>query len=249
MLDSSIAAYTSEEALKFGIGREAQDEWALRSHERYFAAEKASYFNSERRTISISDNGAQTLVSRDESPREETSIDLLRKLPQVGGSKTITAGNAPGLNDGAASLVLTSRERAAKCNWPVAATLLDYVQISGTPTSGSYTPALGIEKLLKRNHVSLDDLDLLEINEAFAATALVSTLQLADQDPKEAERLRTRTNVHGGAIAIGHPLGASGARLIMTLINGLHRRGGGLGAAAICGGFGQGDAILLSVTQ
>jgi len=121
------------------------------------------------------------------------------------------------------------------------------VQVSEGPTSGSYTPAIAIECLLQRHKLTPDRLDLIEINEAFAATVLVSSLRLAGRDHAAAEKLRAHVNVHGGAVAIGHPLGASGARIVMTLINGLRRRGGGMGAAAICGGFGQGDSVLVEV--
>jgi acetyl-CoA C-acetyltransferase len=127
------------------------------------------------------------------------------------------------------------------------AEILDYVQVADGPTSGSFTPAIGIGKLLQRNATNIGALDLLEINEAFAATPLVSTLRLAEGNVELAKAIRSRTNVHGGAVALGHPLGASGARNLMTLVNGLRRRGGGLGAAAICGGFGQGDAALIRV--
>lgn len=130
---------------------------------------------------------------------------------------------------------------------PMLARVIDYAQVADGPTSGSFTPAIGIERLLQRNDLLPHDLDAIEINEAFAATPLVSTLRLADGDKESAKTLRIRTNCHGGAVAIGHPLGASGARLVMTLINSLRQRGGGLGVAAICGGFGQGDAVLLDV--
>ena len=163
------------------------------------------------------------------------------------GSKTITPGNAPGLNDGAAALVLLSGKKARELSVPILARIRGYAQVSEGPTSGSYTPAIAIETLLKKHNLTPDRLDLIEINEAFAATLLVSTLRLAGKNTAAAEKLRERTNPHGGAVAIGHPLGASGARLVMTLINGLRRRGGGLGVAAICGGYGQGDSILIEV--
>jgi acetyl-CoA C-acetyltransferase len=132
------------------------------------------------------------------------------------------------------------------------ARLIDYVQICGGPTSGTSTsrpehPAAAISRIAVRDDRGPTDWDLLEINEAYAATPLVSTLVLADGDRTKAERIRERTNIHGGAVAIGHPLGASGARIVMILINGLRARGGGRGAAAICGGFGQGDALMVEV--
>ena len=159
----------------------------------------------------------------------------------------MTAGNAPGLNDGAAFLLLMSSRRAAELGLQPLATVLGYAQMASAATKGTSTPAWSIRKVLEAQGIAVDTLDLIEINEAYAATALVSTLVLADGDPQRTRRLRERTNIHGGAVAIGHPLGASGARIVMTLIGGLRERGGGMGAAAICGGFGQGDAVLLRV--
>lgn len=234
-----IAAYTSEEALKHGVDRPAQDAWAVESHRRYFAADAEGYFDFER--FALKD------VEKDESPRRDTTLERLGTLKTVHGAQTITAGNAPGLNDGAAALVLMSARKARELDVQILARIRDYAQVSEGPTSGSYTPAIAIGRLLERHRLTPGQLDLIEVNEAFAATVLVSTLRLAGRDAEAAKRLRERTNVHGGAVAIGHPLGASGARLVMTLINGLRRRGGGVGAAAICGGFGQGDSILLEV--
>lgn len=250
VVETPIAVYTSEEALRHGIDRHAQDEWALESHRRYFAAEEAGYFAFERIAVETTDaKGKATLVLKDESPRADTSLEKLGRLPTIYGSKTITAGNAPGLNDGAAFLLLTTRERASELGLTVLARIIDYAQVADGPTSGSYTPAIAIGKLLSRHGIDAAGLDLIEINEAYAATPLVSTMRLAKDDAARARHLRERTNLHGGAVAIGHPLGASGARLVMTLINGLRQRGGGVGVAAICGGFGQGDAVLLEVSD
>jgi acetyl-CoA C-acetyltransferase len=177
----------------------------------------------------------------------DTTLHKLGTLKPVYGGKTITAGNAPGLNDGAAFLVATTRELAEEHGLEPLARLVDYSQVCGGPTSGTTTPAVAIQQLAKRNDVDAATWDLIEINEAYAATPLVSTLVLAHGDVAKAEKLRERTNVHGGAVAIGHPIGASGARIVMTLINGLRRRGGGRGVAAICGGFGQGDAVMVEV--
>lgn len=248
VIDSSIAVYTSEEALRHGIDRQAQDEWALGSHRRYFAAEQAGYFDFERVPVETHNKkGAAVTVEHDESPRADTSMEKLARLTPVYGSKTITPGNAPGLNDGAAFVVLADGDWARGRGLPILAHILDYIQVADAPTSGSYTPAIAISQLLKRNNLTPQNLDAIEINEAFAATPLVSTSRLAEGDVAQTEALRERTNRHGGAVAIGHPLGASGARLVMTLINGLRRQGGGTGVTAICGGFGQGDAILLAV--
>jgi acetyl-CoA C-acetyltransferase len=247
-IGGSISSYTADEALKHGIDRPAQDAWAVESHRRYFAADAEGYFDFERTPIRVPNGkSGDQVIDKDESPRRDTSVEKLAALKTVRGSMTITPGNAPGLNDGAAALILLSEKRALELSVPILARIRGYAQVSEGPTSGSYTPAIAIEKLLQRHGLTPDRLDLIEINEAFAATVLVSTLRLAGKDPAAAEKLRVRTNPHGGAVAIGHPLGASGARIVMTLINGLRRRGGGIGAAAICGGFGQGDSVLLEV--
>jgi acetyl-CoA C-acetyltransferase len=237
--DKAIADYTGEEALAHGITRPMQDEWAALSHARYFRADEQGVFATER--FAVAD------VSADEGPRADTSLEKLAALPTLYASPTITAGNAPGLADGAAFLMLAAADQAARLGLPALARVVGYEQVADTPTSGSYTPALAIQRLLKRAGRALDEVDLLEINEAYAATPLVSTLRLGSRDPSVAAELRERTNVHGGAVAIGHPLGASGARITMTLINALTRRGGGRGVAAICGGYGQGDAVMVEV--
>ena len=248
MVDRPIPVYSGDEALRHGVSRVEQDEWAMRSHQRYFAADTAGYFSFERFSVDTTDGKGQTRrIDADESPRANSSLEKLAALEPVYGGKTVTAGNAPGLNDGAAFLVMTRRDIATEYGMPPLARLVDYVQVCGGPTSGTATPAAAVIRLAERNGLGPTDWDLLEINEAYAATPLVSTLILAGKDQAVAERLRDRTNVHGGAVAIGHPLGASGARIVMTLINGLRSRGGGRGAAAICGGFGQGDAVMIEV--
>lgn len=248
MVDRPIPVYSGDEAVRHGVDRCQQDEWAQRSHLRYFAADQASYFDFERFTVAVDDGkGGSRCVDADESPRADTSLEKLARLEPVYGGQTVTAGNAPGLNDGAAFLAIASRDLAQALDLTPLARLVDYVQVCGGPTSGTVTPATAILQLAKRNDRRPGDWDLLEINEAYAATPLVSTLVLADGDRAQAERIRDRTNTHGGAVAIGHPLGASGARIVMTLINGLRARGGGRGVAAICGGFGQGDAVMVEV--
>ncbi len=235
----AIAEYTGDEAVARGVGREMQDDWAAQSHARYFAAERSGYFLAER--ISLPE------LDSDEGPRAQASTEKLARLATIYSSPTITAGNAPGLSDGAAFLALASVAKAHELGLDILARLSDYVNVADGPTSGSYTPALGIQSLLERSALCLQDLELLEINEAYAATPLVSTLFMSEGDVAAAEVLRAKTNLHGGAVAIGHPLGASGARIVMTLASALRKRGGGCGAAAICGGFGQGDAVLVEV--
>jgi acetyl-CoA C-acetyltransferase len=247
IVDRQIAVYTGDEALAHGVTREAQDTWALNSHRRYHEAEARGFFESERVAIQVPTPAGVLATERDESPRTDTTMERLAALPPIYGSATITAGNAPGLNDGAALLLLSDARRAKALGQTPLARIVSYAQVAAGRTSGVTTPALAIRAALDRCGLSLEAIDLFEINEAYAATPLVSTLIMAAQDQKRAQSLRARTNINGGAVAIGHPVGASGARLVMTLIAALRARGGGLGAAAICGGFGQGDAVIVEV--
>ena len=249
-IGGSIASYTSEEALKVGVGRAEQDAWALQSHQRYARAEQQGFFAFERFAVPerrAAGRPHPRMLERDESPRADSSLEALAKLHTVRGSATITAGNAPGLNDGAAFVLLGSADEGRAHGLEPLARLAGTIAVAEGPTSGTRTPAIAILKLLEREKTKLDDVAVLEINEAFAATALVSTLVLAGSEASAAERLRRRTNANGGAVAIGHPMGASGARILMTAVGELRRRGGGTGVAAICGGFGQGEAILVRV--
>ena len=248
ILNIPLAVGAAEVALQHGVSREEQDQWALRSHQRYFSALEAGKLADEIQPVEIpSEKGSTRLLNRDESPRSDTTIEKLRALPTVYGSKTVTAGNAPGLNDGASSLILMSKERQKELGIVPLAKILAYVNIAGDPLASPYLPAHAILKALERAGRKLSDLKRLEINEAFAATALVSTKVLSSDSEKVLEELRSITNVNGGAVAIGHPTGASGGRIAMTLVYELRRAGGGLGAAAICGGYGQSDAVIVEV--
>ena len=248
ILNIPLAVGAAEVALEHGVNREEQDRWALRSHQRYFSALEAGKLADEIQPVEIpSEKGSTRSLNRDESPRSDTTIEKLRALPTVYGSKTVTAGNAPGLNDGASALVLMSKERQKELGIVPLAKILTYVNIAGDPLASPYLPAHAIRKALERAGRKLSDLKRLEINEAFAATALVSTKVLSSDSEKVLEELRSITNVNGGAVAIGHPTGASGGRITMTLVYELRRAGGGLGAAAICGGYGQSDAIVVEV--
>ena len=248
ILNIPLAVGAAEVALQHGVSREEQDQWALRSHQRYFSALEAGKLADEIQPVEIpSEKGSTRSLNRDESPRSDTTIEKLRALPTVYGSKTVTAGNAPGLNDGASSLILMSKERQKELGIVPLAKILAYVNIAGDPLASPYLPAHAILKALERAGRKLADLKRLEINEAFAATALVSTKVLSSDSEKVLEELRSITNVNGGAVAIGHPTGASGGRIAMTLVYELRRAGGGLGAAAICGGYGQSDAVIVEV--
>jgi acetyl-CoA C-acetyltransferase len=248
ILNIPLAVGAAEVALEHGVSREEQDEWALQSHRRYFAALEQNRFSEEIRPVTVNlAKGTAIQMEHDESPRKDASLEKLRNLPTVYGSKTVTAGNAPGLNDGASALLLMARQKQEEMGLGRLATVLSYVNIAGDPLSSPYLPAPAIQKALRAAGIDLEDLKRIEINEAFAATPLVSTKVLGDGDNRKTENLRSMTNVNGGAVAIGHPTGASGGRILMTLIYELRRIGGGFGAAAICGGYGQSDAIILRV--
>ena len=161
--------------------------------------------------------------------------------PAFGKDGTITAGNAPGVNDGACALVLMSEERAQKERKNTTCNIIGHAEVAIEPEDFPQTPGLVINKLLEKTGKTLEEIDFFEINEAFAAVALASS-KIADLDPE-------KVNVNGGAVALGHPIGASGARIILTLAYELKRRGGGIGIAAICSGGGQGDAILIEVPK
>ena len=249
VVDRPIAAYSGEEALRFGVGREAQDQWACESHRRYFKADAAGCFDAERVPIKTGGrHGDMTHLARDESPRADSDIARLASLKTVYASPTVTAGNAPGLSDGAAYVLVTTQDTALQKGWPILGRVVAYSQVAGGPTSGTSTPAVALQQVLDVARLGLDDLVRLEINEAYAATPLVSTKVLAGDNREQLERLRALTNPWGGAVALGHPLGASGARLVMTVLSDFLKQGKGsrYGAAAICGGFGQGDALLLA---
>jgi acetyl-CoA C-acetyltransferase len=184
--------------------------------------------------------GDPITVTKDEAPRGDTTFEKLSALPSVFDKDgTITAGNAPGVNDGACAMVLMSEEKAKSSGVEPLAYILGHTAIAVEAKDFPQTPGLVINELLKKTGRALDEIDLFEINEAFAAVSLASS-KIAGLDPE-------KVNVNGGAIALGHPIGASGARIILTLIYELKRRGGGIGIAAICSGGGQGDAIMVEV--
>ncbi len=240
-----VALDTGRVALEFGIPREEQDAWAERSHRRYAAAAAAGRFKDEIVPVPLAGRGGPRLFEADELPRPETTAAQLAALPTIYGSPTVTAGNAPGLDTGAAALLLMSGERAARLGIEP---LAEVLEVSGVATAADRLPvgpAIAIERALERAGLGLEDLDLIEVNEAFAAVPLVAAKMLAGGDPDRLARIHERLNVNGGAVAIGHPVGASGARILMTLMYELRRRGGRHGAAAICGGLAQADAAII----
>jgi acetyl-CoA C-acetyltransferase len=219
-------------ARELGIPREGQDRWALRSHQRAVRAIDDGLFAEEMVPV----NG----TSVDESPRRDTSYEKLAKLrPVFDPDGTTTAGNAPGINDGAAAVVVTSEEFARTRGLEVLATILSQAYVADDFAYLARTPANAGKQALAKAGKSIDDVERVELNEAFASVVLNSADMLG-VDPE-------RVNVNGGAVALGHPIGASGARIVGTLVHELRRNGGGLGLAAICSGGGQGDALLLEV--
>ncbi len=238
--DAAMGSLSDAVNARLGIGRVEQDEWSARSHERAAAAAKGA-LREEIVGVEVPQRkGEPILVEEDEGIRPGTTVDSLAKLrPAFAPDGTITAGNASQISDGAAAVVVTSRTRADADGLPVLASVLGYGTVAGPDTSLHSQPSNAIRAALGRTGMAVADLDLVEINEAFAAVALRSM--------RELELPEDKVNVNGGAVALGHPIGASGARLVLTLAMELRRRGGGVGAAALCGGGGQGDALLIRV--
>lgn len=238
-----MGTYGNDTAEVFELSREEQDQWAYRSHERAIKAINEGKFTDEIVPVEVPQRkGDPIVVDTDEGPRADTSVEVLAKLrPAFGPEGTITAGNAPGVNDGAGAFVLMSEDKAKELDKEVMAVILGHAEVAVEAKKFPQTPGLVINKLLEKTGKTQEDIDLYEINEAFAAVALASG-KIAGLDPE-------KVNVNGGAVALGHPIGASGARVILTLIHELKRRGGGLGIAAICSGGGQGDAILIEVPK
>ncbi|MBN1470976.1 MAG: thiolase family protein [Syntrophaceae bacterium] len=237
-----------EVAIEHGISREEQDAWALGSHRKWAAADQAGLFDDELVGVALSSKkGASVMFSKDELPRPDTTMEALAKLKTIYGSPTVTAGNAPGLDAGATALIITRRAKAEKLGVKPLATIVGVASGAGEPRRMAELPAKVIGKALERVNLAIDDMKIIEINEAFAAVTLVSTKMLADNDETKWRALLKKTNPNGGAIAIGHPVGASGGRILMTMMYELRRRGGGYGVCGICGGLAQGDAMVIYV--
>jgi len=242
LLKVHMGIHGSNVAAEEKCSREEQDAWAFRSHQRAVAAADGGLFAEEIVPVTIPNKKGDIIVDSDEAPRRDTSLEVLAKLkPVFDANGTVTAGNAPGINDGAAALVVASSEYAKAHKLKPLARILGYGEAAWDTPYLAYVPAMAGERALKKLGMTASDLDLVEINEAFASVALISMARLGLHDDK--------VNVNGGAIALGHPIGASGARLITTLIYELTRRGGGIGMAAICSGTAQGDAIIIQVGE
>jgi acetyl-CoA C-acetyltransferase len=243
-----VSVDTDNVAHEYGISREEQDEWALRSHQNYGAAWNAGKFKEEILPLEITLKGQQPFTLEvDEQYRPDTSLEALGKLKTIYGTRAITAGNAPGLNDGATAILFMTRAKVDELGLEPLAEIIAMSSIAISPHRMPEGPAYAAMKALEWGRLRLDDIAVMEINEAFAAVPLVSTLLLADKDKRKAKALREKTNLNGSAIAIGHPNTASGARLIMNLMYELRRRGGGYALGAICGGLAQADACVIKV--
>jgi acetyl-CoA C-acetyltransferase len=230
----------SEVASELELTRPDMDRWALRSHDLAVKATDEGRLPEEIVPVTVKSKKGDSTVEIDEAPRRETSLEALAKLPPMfvkDGSHT--AGNAPGVNDGAGALVLASEEWAKQQGRTPLARIVGHAEVADDFPYLARTPAKAAKLALERAGLKADEIDLWEINEAFASVAINSVRMLGIDDE--------RVNVNGGAIALGHPIGASGARIVTTLVYELRRRGGGLGCAAICSGGGQGDAMIVEV--
>jgi acetyl-CoA C-acetyltransferase len=216
------------------------DRWAVRSHERAIAATDEGRLPEEIVPVTVKGRKGDTVVEVDEAPRRDTSLETLAKLKPLSSNQgSHTAGNSPGVNDGGGALVLASSDWAEANNKTVLAEILSQAAVADDFPYLAKTPAAAAKKALEKIGMSPEDVDLWEINEAFASVAVNSVRVLGVDEEK--------VNVNGGAVALGHPIGASGARIVGTLVHELRRRGGGVGVAAICSGGGQGDAVVLRV--
>jgi acetyl-CoA C-acetyltransferase len=239
----SMGESTDRHSLRYGITREEQDAFGAASHQKAAAAQKNGVFAEEIVPVEVPQKrGEPIVVSEDEGIRPDTTPQTLAKLrPAFGADGTITAGTSSPISDGAAVVVVMSKTRAQQLGLPWLAEIGAHGNVAGPDNSLHSQPARAIRHALDKAGLSTADLDLVEINEAFAAVGVQSTKELGISPDI--------VNVNGGAIALGHPIGMSGARLALTLALELRRRGGGLGAAALCGGGGQGDALLIRVPE
>ncbi len=238
--DSQMLTFGSTVAKELGVSRESQDEWAYRSHSRASKATEDGTFAEEIVGVKVPGRkGKTTFVDADEPIRHNADLDAMRSLKPLEEGGTVTAGNAPGVNDGAGAMVLSSESYAERNGLEPLGKIIAHAKVAENPPYLLTVPGNAGKKALEKAGWSASDLDLVEINEAFASVAVHSTKMLG-VSPEI-------VNVNGGAVALGHPIGASGARILMTLVYELKRRGGGRGLAAICSGGGQGDAVLVEV--
>lgn len=235
-----MGSYAEYTAAKAGVTRGQQDEFALASHQKAVDAIKNCRFSAEIVPVEVPGRKASTVVDKDESPREDTSLEALGKLrPAFKREGSVTAGNAPGLNDGASALVVTSEAFAESNGLEILARITEYATGGGEPKDLFFAPIVAVQNLMKKTGASIDSFELIEANEAFAVQALADGNALGwDWD---------RVNVNGGAIALGHPIGASGARVLTTLLYAMQDRGVGRGLATLC--LGGGNAVAMAVER
>ncbi|MCL4351410.1 MAG: acetyl-CoA C-acyltransferase, partial [Firmicutes bacterium] len=236
-----MGVYGSVVAKEFNISREDQDQWAYRSHMRAIQAIDQGIFAEEVEPFAVTGRrGEKTVIDHDMGPRRDTTLEKIKALrPVFVEDGTVTAGNAPGLTDGASALVIMDRQMAKDLGLKVLATIVSSGYVSREPKYLHTVPAYAAQMALARAGIAQSELKRIEINEAFAAVTLTS-IKVGEFNPDI-------VNVNGGAVALGHPIGASGARILMTLIRELDRSGGGYGVATICSGGGQGEATLVRV--
>ena len=237
--DQHMAVNGGYGAEKYGISRQAQDEWALRSQKLATKAIEEGLLDDEIVPITIPQRkGDALVVDKDEAVRPHSTLESLQKLPGLfTEGNTVTAGNAPGTNDGASALIIASEKKADELGIKPLAKIIDHAEVGVETRLIASAPGHAIEQILEKNHLTIDDIDLFEINEAFAAVTLVTQNMLGIPSEK--------INVNGGAIAFGHPIGASGGRILGALVHEMRRRKARYGIAAICSGAAQGDAVLI----
>jgi acetyl-CoA C-acetyltransferase len=229
----------TEVASELELTRPDMDRWALRSHQRAILATDDGRLPEEIVPVTVKSKKGENVVEVDEGPRRETDLETLAKLPPLNPDGSHTAGNSPGVNDGAGAVVVSSEDWAERNGHEPLARIIAHAQVADDYPYLARTPAAASKKALEKAGLQPDDIDLWEINEAFASVTLNSIRTLGIDEDK--------VNVNGGAVALGHPIGASGARILGTLVHELRRRGGGKGVVAICSGGGQGDAVVLEV--
>jgi acetyl-CoA C-acetyltransferase len=235
-------------ANEYGIDRQEQDEWAFRSHQNYGKAWNAGNFKDEMMPLPIPQaKGEPVTLNIDEQYRANTTMERLAALKTVYGTRAITAGNAPGLNDGATAIFLMTRKKANELGLEPLATVVASMSVAINASRMPEGPGFCMMKLLKKANMKLDDMATMEINEAFACVPLVSMKIMSEGDDNKYKQLKEKMNLEGSAIAIGHPNTASGARIAMNLMYQLRRRGGGYAMGSLCGGLAQADGVILKV--
>ena len=235
--DCHMANQGDDMAAQREISRRDMDEWSVVSQQRWGEAYANGYFEREITAVPNRRDPNHTALARDESPRPSSTAERLGRIATVYGTRAITAGNAPGVNDGAAMLLVASDTKARELSTEPLARIVAHAEVALKPGEFPVASAFAIKKLLNKTGLTLEDIEVIEVNEAFAAVPLICGQELGWDTAK--------VNRHGGSVAMGHPIGASGARLVMTTAYQLQELGGGYGIAAICSGSGQGDAILL----